>query len=243
MKGVIFGFAPDAVLVDLTHDVPPQEVRAGAHLLATAAPHFPPGTIHLAVVDPGVGTRRRALVVESQRALFVAPDNGLLSFAVPPGAAVATTDVSRSPVRRVPMSRTFHGRDLFAPVAAHLALGVPAARLGRPTSGMLRLRRVPVRRLGRALVGRVLWADRFGNLSTNVSAADLVAAGAFRGRGVSVTIDHHVLSLRGSYADVPVGRAVALVNSADHLEIAVHRGSAASTLGLGPGARVVVRPR
>ena len=243
MKGVVLGIAPQAVLVDLTHEVPPHDVRAGAFLLRSAASYFPPGTIHVAIVDPGVGTDRRALLVETRRAFFLAPDNGLVSLAVPARDVVRVLDVSRSPYRRATVSRTFHGRDVFAPVAGRLAAGVPPARLGHATRSMLRLRVPPVRGVGRQLTGQVLWRDRFGNLITNVTRSDLAAAGAFRGRGVSVTINDHALRLRGTYAAVPAGRAVALVNSSDLLEIAVNRGAAAAALGAGCGTRVTIRPR
>lgn len=243
MKGIILGIAPQAVLVDLMHEVPPHDVRAGALLLRSAVPYFPSGTIHIAIVDPGVGTGRRALLVETRNAFFLAPDNGLVSLAVPARDLVCVRDISRSPYRRRTVSRTFHGRDVFAPVAGRLAAGVLPARLGRPTRSMLRLRVPAVHRAGRQLIGQVLWSDRFGNLITNVGRTDLTAAGAFRSRGVSVTISDHVLRLCDAYAGVPAGRAVAVVNSADLLEIAVNQRSAATILGAGRGTRVTIRPR
>jgi S-adenosylmethionine hydrolase len=243
MKGVVLGIAPRAVLVDLTHEVPPQDVRAGAFLLQSATPYFPAGTIHVAIVDPGVGTNRRALLVETRDAFFLAPDNGLVSLAVAASDVVRLLDVSHSPYRRAVVSRTFHGRDVFAPVAGRLAAGIPPTRLGHSTRSMLRLRVPAVRAIGRQLIGQVLWSDRFGNLITNVRRRDLAAAGAFRSRGVSVTINDHALRLCGSYAAAMAGRAVALVNSSDLLEIAVNRGSAAAVLGAGRGARVTIQPR
>lgn len=243
MKGVILGVAPAAALVDLTHEVPPHDVWTGGYMLRLAVPSFPPGTIHIAVVDPGVGTSRRALLVETRRAFFLAPDNGIVSFAAKAADVVRVYDVSRSPYRLRPVSRTFHGRDVFAPVAAHLAAGVPPDRLGRPAHGMMRLHPPAARRAGRELRGQVIWIDRFANLVTNVTRADLAALGAFRGRRVSVTIQKYELLLRDSYAAAPVGRAVALVNSADLLEIAVNRGAAAEVLSAARGTRVTVRPR
>ena len=240
MKGVILGIAPDARIVDLTHEIPPQDVAAGALALATAAPHFPPGTIHVAVVDPGVGSRRRALLVETRAARFVGPDNGVLALAAPAARVLRTLDVSRSRARRRPVSATFHGRDVFAPVAAELARGTAPARLGVATRAMRRLRLPAVRRARGRLAGAVIWVDRFGNLVTNVGRTDLAA---FRGRRVSVTIDGHVLGIRRSYAAAPAGKALALVNSADLLEISVRDGSATAVLGLGRGARVVVEGR
>jgi S-adenosyl-L-methionine hydrolase (adenosine-forming) len=235
MKGVILGRVPDARIVDLTHAVPPQAVDAAAHVVRSAAPWFPSGTIHVAVVDPGVGTRRRALVVETTDACFVGPDNGVLSLAAPARAVRRIVDVSRSPVRLTPMSRTFHGRDLFAPVAAALALGIVAASLGKPAASMVRLRIQAARRTQGVVVGRVLWADGFGNLTTSITRQDLAS---FRGRRLSITIGPHVVPFRPSYASVPPGKPVALLNSCDLLEIAVNRGSAHDLLAIAPGTSV-----
>jgi S-adenosylmethionine hydrolase len=243
MKGVILTVAPDARVVDVTHEVPPQDVLAGGYMLRLAVPYFPPGTIHVAVVDPGVGTRRSALLVETRRAFFLAPDNGIVSIAARATDVVRIYDVSRSPYRLRPVSRTFHGRDVFASVAAHLAAGVAPTRLGRPVRRMVRLRAPAPRRSGRELRGQVIWIDRFSNLITNISRADLAGLGAFRGRDVSVTIHDHELRLRDSYAAAPPGRAVAIVNSADLLEIAVNRGAATEVLGALRGTRVIVRRR
>lgn len=239
MKGVILGLAPDARIVDLTHAVPPQEVAAGAHALRSAAPWFPPGTIHVAVVDPGVGTRRRALVVQTKDAYFVGPDNGLLSLAAPARAVRAIFDVSRSPRRLKPVSRTFHGRDVFAPIAAALASGMSTSHLGHEVRSMLRLRTPLVQRRGRGLHGEVLWADGFGNLTTNIARADLGGADFLRQR-LSITIGTHAVPFRSSYAAAPRGSALALLNSSDLLEVAVNGGSAAERFAAGPGTPIRV---
>lgn len=239
MKGVILRTARDAHLVDLTHAVPPQHVVAGALALWSAAAWFPPGTIHIAIVDPGVGSRRRALLVETADAYFIGPDNGLLSLAAPARAVRRVFDISRSRARLDPVSRTFHGRDVFAPVAAALAAGAAPHTLGRPVRTIERLRIPRVRRKGTTLRGEVLWIDGFGNLVTNVSTVDLASAG-FRGRILSITIGPHVVPFRTSYASAPSGSPVAVVNSSNLLEIAVNRGSAATHLESGPGTRVAV---
>ncbi len=239
MKGVILARAPEARIVDLTHAVPPQDVRAGAFLLRAAAPYFPAGTIHVAVVDPGVGGARRALVVATRTALFVAPDNGLVSLAAPAAEVRGTWDVSRSRARLATVSRTFHGRDVFAPVAAALARGVAPRTLGRRVRRIERLAWPRARRVGARTRGEVLWVDAFGNLISNVAERDLPLA-TFRTHRLSVTIGAHVLPLLETYADVPPGSALALVNSSGLVEIAVNRGSAARVLGLDRGARVVV---
>jgi S-adenosylmethionine hydrolase len=239
MKGVMLGIAPNVRIVDVTHAVPPQNVAAGAYALRSATPWFPPGTIHVAVVDPGVGTRRRALLVETAAAYFIGPDNGLLSLAAPMRTVRRIIDVSRSRYRLQPVSRTFHGRDVFAPVAAALAAGVEAAMLGRAVDAMQSLRTPRVRRRGPVLLGEVLWVDGFGNLTTNITRADLVGAD-FRGRRLSITIARHVVPFRPSYSGVPYGRPVAVMNSSDLVEIAVNRGSAADQLDVRLGARVRV---
>ena len=239
MKGVLLSLAPAARIVDLTHAIPPQNVAAGAHLLRSAAPWFPPGTIHIAVVDPGVGTRRRALLVETADAYFIGPDNGLLSLAVPARAVRRIIDVSHSRHRLRPVSGTFHGRDIFAPVAAALASGVEPEKLGRVVHGMQRLRAPLVRRRGPALLGEVLWVDGFGNLTTNIARVDLARA-HFQRRRLSITIGRYLVPFLPSYARVPLGRPVALMNSSDLLEIAVNHGSASDQLGVGPGSRVRV---
>jgi S-adenosylmethionine hydrolase len=261
MKGVMLAIAPHATIVDLTHEVPPQDVRAGAYLLHSAAGYFPRGTIHVVVVDPGVGTSRRALLVETRDGFFVAPDNGVLTLVAPPRRVVSVWDVSRSPVRRQPVSRTFHGRDLFAPVAAHLASGMPLARLGRRVRGFARLTLPVPGRRGRTLVGEVVWIDRFGNLITNLTEQEVTrltgrerrggrgARGAararsrgYRGRGVSVTIDGRAVPLLDAYGQALPGTVLALVNSAGLVEIAVNHGSAAVMLGATCGTRISIAP-
>ena len=191
MKGVVLGINPQANLVDLTHDVSPQNVLQGAFLLGTAWPYFPDGTIHLAVVDPGVGTERRALLLEGHGHLFLAPDNGILSFVLPQeetGTSPFQPYLARVPEGfrayaltdprywRHPVSDTFHGRDIFAPVAAHLSLGLAAEEVGEPVDSLIRLA-IPVPQWqGDRLLGHVLHIDRFGNVVTSVPA-EVLAGG------------------------------------------------------------------
>jgi S-adenosyl-L-methionine hydrolase (adenosine-forming) len=236
MKGVLLGIAPDLTIVDLTHEIPAQDVAGGARALADAVAFFPPGTVHVAVVDPGVGTARRALAIETGRGWLVGPDNGVLSLAAPPGDVVRVLDVSRAPVIRTPTSRTFHGRDVFAPVAAHLVAGVDPEALGRPAGRIVRLREPAPRRGRGTVVGRVVWVDRFGNLITNVTRDDLATVA----RPV-IEIGGRRVRLRAAYGEAAAGDVLALVNSADRLEIAVCGGSAAEELSLKPGATVSVR--
>ncbi len=239
VKGVILGINPAARLVDLTHAVPPQDVRAGSELLAEAWRVFPRGTVHLAVVDPGVGTARRAIAVAAGGHYFVGPDNGLLGFCFQlPGARAV---VLRNPrYRRSPVSRTFHARDVFAPAAAHCSRGVSLRALGPPLEDPVRLPpRGPRVRRGR-VTGEVIWVDRFGNLLTNVRAEDLAgdpAAWSLRiGRA-------RIPALVGTYGDCPAGGLGALLDSSGRVEIFVREGDAARRLGVGPGTPVSLRSR
>ncbi len=237
MKGVILRLVPQARIVDVTHGVPPQNVLVGAYAVRSAAGWFPRGTIHVAVVDPGVGTRRRALAVETRDGWLVGPDNGVLSLAAAAAGVRRIVDVSRSRWRLRPVSRTFHGRDVFAPIAAALATGVAPEELGTRVRAMHRLRIPAPRRRGGGLVGRVLWVDGYGNLTTNLAPARLAVA--FRGTRLSITIGGHVVPFRTSYAAVPAGHPVAVVNSADLVEIAVNGGSAAARFDAKPGTAIL----
>lgn len=239
MKGVMLGVCPDAALVDITHEVPPQDVLAGALALGAAADAFPNGTVFLAVVDPGVGSARRGIAARIGSHFFVGPDNGLLTMLwrdAGPGDAVELVEAR---FRRPVVSRTFEGRDRFAPAAAWLAAGTPITALG-PTVDDVRLLDVPDGRVeGGRLVGEVLGADRFGNLVTSIRRGPLEAFldGA---PGDVEAAGRPVGSVVGTYAEVPPGRACALIGSGDRLEIACNLGSARDALGLDRGAIVRV---
>lgn len=240
MKAVILGIAgPSVPLVDLTHRIPPQDVRAAVVRLAAAVPYFPPGTVHLAVVDPGVGSTRRPIVVASGGQLFVGPDNGLFTPFLQESGARAW--LLADPGYRLPrVSRTFHGRDIFAPAAAWLARGVPPERFGPEVLEPTVLRVADVRREGDALHGRVVLVDVFGNLITDIAEEHVRGLGV-DWRGVRVTCGpRQVRGLVASYADVADGDLLALFGSTGHVEIALNGGSAAAELGVAVGARVVV---
>src|SRR5438477_570077 len=232
------GRATTARVIALTHGIPPHDVLAGALVLRHSVPYFPRGTIHLAVVDPGVGSERRALCVETAGALLVGPDNGLLSLAAPRGEIRRITHLTEEHFFLSPRSATFHGRDVFAPVAAALAAATPVEKLGSEVRDMQRLDLPPVVREAHGLRAQVIYVDHFGNLTTNVSAADLAAlaihlpsigVGSVRLRGVAT-----------SYAAAQRGEPVAVVNSWGLLEIAVREGSARDRLGAGVGAAIVI---
>jgi S-adenosylmethionine hydrolase len=236
MKGVVLALNPQAVLVDVTHEVPPGDVRTGAFLLAHAVRYFPSGSVHVAVVDPGVGGRRRAIAVETRSGWLVGPDNGLLSLATR-GQRARTVELTARHFFRPEVSRTFHGRDVFAPVAAHLSLGVPLERLGPRVARPVALAWPRPSRRGRILVGEVVHVDRFGNLITNLEPRH-VAPGARLRAGAFAAV-----RLCASYDSVRPGELLAIVGSYGLVELAARDGSAAAALGLGRGDRVEVAPR
>ncbi|MGH7786504.1 MAG: SAM hydrolase/SAM-dependent halogenase family protein [Candidatus Binatia bacterium] len=237
MKGVALGICPAARLVDLTHAVPPQAVGLGALVLRSALDAFPDGTVHLAVVDPGVGSARAPVAVVTARAILVGPDNGLLA---PSAAHLGVTAVYRleAPAYfRQPVSQTFHGRDVFAPVAAHLAAGLDPSLLG-PPGALQAMDLAAPRQVDDALHGEVVYVDHFGNLVTNLPAA---ALRTFRASRVSVRIaEMTIAGLVSSYAAAAPGAPLAIIGSWDLLEVAVRDGDAAARLQVGIGAPVAV---
>jgi S-adenosylmethionine hydrolase len=236
MKGVIASRAPAATMIDLTHGVPPQDVFAGALVLQHAVPYFPTGTIHLAVVDPGVGSDRRALCIETATALLVGPDNGLLSLAAPAPAVRRIVHVTDARHFLAPRSHTFHGRDVFAPVAAALATGTDPGALGSVVTDIVRLAVPPIRTEGRRIRGEVIYVDGFGNLVTNVPESALAG---FPHGDVCITIaGARLRGIRACYAAVAPGDRLAVVNSWGLVEIAVREGSARDALAAGVGTPV-----
>ncbi len=243
MKGIILGICPEAILVDISHEVRPQAVRQAAYVLSTVTPHFPPGAVHLVVVDPGVGSDRRPVAVRSGRATYVAPDNGVLSLALavdPPQMAVHLRAAQ-------PISATFHGRDLFAPAAARLACGVNLAEMGEPISpaGLVALSSLSPQRLpGGSWLGQILHVDRFGNLISDIRdirCGPTIPAPERRPTQVVVWVGkERIAGVIRTYTDVAPGELVAYVGSSGHLEIAVRDGSAAARLGVGVGDAVRV---
>jgi hypothetical protein len=239
MKGVILSVNPSVTLVDLTHAVPPQDVRQGALVLEDVAPYFPPGTVHVAVVDPGVGTSRAILYAEIGPQRYVAPDNGLLSRlsrTTPPSRIVRLTNPD---YWLRPLSATFHGRDIMAPVAARLSLGLDATKLGETVESLVLLDWPPVRQSPGRIEGAILRIDSFGNLITNITAAMLATippGASMHATCQGRTIDAWVQT----YAQATAGNPVVLLGSSDHLEVAIAGGSAATVLRARVGDEVVV---
>ena len=250
MKGVILGIDPQATIVDLTHDVPPQDILQGAFLLGTSWRYFPPGTVHVAVVDPGVGTERKAVLVQGHGHTFLAPDNGLLSFVLSeeevesapflPYAGAAPTGfgvyaLTNPKYWRHPVSATFHGRDIFAPAATHLSLGISSSELGEPIDRITRLA-VPAPLWHRdSLLGHVVHIDRFGNVVTTIPEALLGT------EGPPITIEIGVQKIAGLSTTYAAREGlVALIGSHGYLEIAVRNGNAAQLLGTKVGDLVTI---
>lgn len=235
MKGVILGIARDVHLVDLSHEVPPQDVVEAIYLLEGAARFFPDGAIHLAVVDPGVGSARRALIVCTERARYVGPDNGLFTRPLAEPGAQAWA-LNRPEFWLPHVSRTFHGRDIFAPVAAHLANGAPPDEMGTPIADPVCLSIAgPTRAPGGALRGHVVHVDRYGNLITDVPAAWLPGGGwRCRIAGEAIT------GIGSTYAAADSGALLMLAGSGGMLEIAERDGNAARRLGVRAGEEVIL---
>ncbi len=236
MKGVIAAICPDAVVDDAAHDLPPGDVEAGAWALWRYWRLYPPGTVHVVVIDPGVGSARKALAVRADDRWLVAPDNGVLTRVLDEAAAWTAVAITERRYLREPVSRTFHGRDVFAPAAAHLATGVPLDAFGPAIAEPVRLALPRFTITPDGVTGAVVHVDRFGNLVTNipetwVSAGRVVVGGRDLG-GVFRT-----------YADVAPGELLALVGSAGLLEISVRDGNAAALLSLQRGAEVRVLSR
>jgi S-adenosyl-L-methionine hydrolase (adenosine-forming) len=229
--GVIAGIAPDARVVDVGHLVPAGDVRTGALVLAQTLPYFPTGSVHIGVVDPGVGTTRRAIVVSAGGHLLVGPDNGLLMWAARAlGGVDEVREITAPALIRARVSRTFHGRDVFAPVAAHLALGTPVAEVGPVLTD-------PVW-LPEPAPGEVLTVDHFGNVQLALSVAEVAGADALRVEAHGGT---YSIPLRGTFGDVPSGELVGYEDSAGLLALSVNGGDAARRLGVRAGDRVDVR--
>jgi hypothetical protein len=257
MKGVILSIAPDARLVDLSQDIAPQDVRQAAYVLHATYPFFPPRTVHLVVVDPGVGSARRAIALRTPKGTFVGPDNGVFSYIMAEQPVEAVVELADPRYQLPEVSHTFHGRDIFAPAAAHLAAGVPLDALGPPVPDPITLPLPQLAIDAEAISGEVLHTDHFGNVITSIGrltwrsdAPGLTLEPAFRSGREALTLrdDGRVRAggrvidgIHRAYASVERGELLALVGSGGFLEVAVREGSAAERLELRPGDPIVVQ--
>lgn len=243
MKGVIAAIAPGVPLIDLSHEIRPQDVEHGAYTLQIAVPYFPAKTIFCCVVDPGVGSQRRAIAVELGKWYFVLPDNGLLSHLLTPWPVQRAVSLTNLDYQLRQPSATFHGRDIFAPAAAHLAAGVPLEDLGEPLplAELRRLNLPPTRREGEQLYGSIMHIDRFGNLISTIHRQELADSHDWRVElsGTTINLPH----ISHTFADVAVGQPVAYIGSDGYLELALRNGNAAQEWGVGLGREVVLEKK
>jgi S-adenosyl-L-methionine hydrolase (adenosine-forming) len=240
MKGVIWGIAPQAQIADITHDIPPQNVRLGAYALWRAVPFFPPGSIHIAVVDPGVGTHRRPIGAQLGSQRFILPDNGLitpmLEDAEKAGQLIEIVHLNNPAYWLPDVSHTFHGRDIFAPTGAHLAAGVPLQDLGDPVTDPVRLEFSRPVKTAQGWTAHITIIDVFGNLTMDLPAKAIKDA-----EGITFSIRDHVIDgLVTSYGHRETGELIALVDSENYIEISVVNGNAARQLGAQIGDPVEV---
>jgi len=240
LKGVIWQIAPDAQVADITHNIAPQNILEGALLLGRAAPYFPPGTVHVAVVDPGVGTHRRPIAARLGEQYYVCPDNGLLTVLIERAAQLGETmqfvHLDRPQYWLPKVSNVFHGRDIFAPVAAHLANGVTLQEVGSPIQNAVRLRLPRPKAFSGGWKGEVIQIDVFGNLCTNLEESLIASLGDVQIQIAGQTIPH----LARTFGDGHPGDLVAMIDSSDRLSICVVNGSAARHLGASVGTPVTL---
>jgi S-adenosylmethionine hydrolase len=240
MKGVMLSINPEARIVDISHAIAPQNIAEGAFVLGEATRWFPRDSIHVAVIDPDVGTNRKIVFARAGDQQFICPDNGLLSYVCRDRQPEQAFEVVNRPLFRAEVSNTFHGRDIMAPVAAHLSLGLPAEQLGTPLRGLKLFDWPAVERRDNSIVGRILFADSFGNLITNVRRENL--PGDVELACVLVeSAKQRLGAIVKTYSDCPPGTPIALFGSSGQLEIAVARGNAGKQLGISIGQNVFVK--
>jgi S-adenosylmethionine hydrolase len=236
VKGVIYGINPETQVVDISHDIPPHDISAAALVLAGSCPHFPPETVHLAVVDPGVGSSRKGILAVTKRYRYVAPDNGILSLALQGEEVCALFSLEAERYFRSPISPTFHGRDIFGPVAAWLSRGVEPHHFGPRLQSWSRLENLTSDRTSEGfLEGRVLHIDRFGNIVTSFSAEALREIGVVERLVYFALKEERIACQVEFYAQGPIDQPFFLLGSSGYYEIAARERSAAQLLAVSPG--------
>jgi S-adenosylmethionine hydrolase len=240
MKGIILGLCPEAVIVDISHEVHKFDVKMGAFLLHQAAPYFPKGTIHTVVVDPGVGTARRRIIVEGGHSLFVGPDNGVFALAIQRESFVKAVEITEKKFMLPNPSPTFDGRDIFAPVSAHLACGVRIEEFGDIVSSIVTppYSRPTIQK--DKIVGEVLAIDDFGNIITNIPYRLLHLFKAGEGALFRVKVDatSETMKLSRTYGNVPIGTSVLVVGSSNFLEVSINQGSSSNLFQADVGSKI-----
>lgn len=240
LKGVILSINPDVNIIDITHRVLAHDVLDGALTIGQAYKYFPPKTIHLVVVDPGVGTPRRPVLVAGDQHYFIAPDNGVLSSVYDQSEALYVWNITSEHYFRNPVSNTFHGRDIFAPVAAWLSKSWQSSSFGEPITDFVRFALPKPKVVGDLIKGAVLRVDHFGNLITNITAEDVPALVAIDGKFTIRLGNGQVSKVVQTFAQGAPGEVVGIIGSSGFLEISVNKGNAARTLAAARGAEVTV---
>ena len=239
MKGVIYAINPDATIIDISHDIGSQDVSSASFLLGASYKYFPSGTVHLVVVDPGVGSQRRAVAVETEKYFFVAPDNGVLTRALAQEEVIRSVDLTNSEYFLHEVSSTFHGRDIFAPVAAHLSLGIDIEALGVEIDDLAQIPLSKPKVTQNGIKGSVIHIDKFGNLITDITRE--LFETVFSERQFVIKIAQIKLDrISHSYADIPAGHPLAIFDSFGNLEIAVNSANASKALGIHAGDDVCI---
>ncbi|MGB9914510.1 MAG: SAM hydrolase/SAM-dependent halogenase family protein [Candidatus Bathyarchaeales archaeon] len=242
MKAVILNICPNAAIIDITHEIEKFNFRMGAYMLASAAPYFPSGTVHVAVVDPGVGTKRRPIIIETKHSFFVGPDNGILILAAAKQGIVCIHELTNPRFMLPKVSFTFHGRDIFAPAAAHLLNGVKPEEFGPEICDAVHPEFAEVTEKNGALTGEVLHVDGFGNIITNISENELTHIDVKTALNVDLAGRKMKLRFCRAYGEAGLQEPLALIGSHGFLEIALNQGNAAKEFNVGVGAKVAVLP-
>lgn len=237
MKGVILGINPNATLIDVTHEIQKFNVRMGAFVLASVTPYFPKGTVHLAVIDPSVGTERRAIAIQTKQGYFVGPDNGVLVLAAQQQDIEHIYQLSNQKYMRPEVSSTFHGRDIFAPAAAHLDKGVDPSAFGPEVTDVIKPDFVSVKQSNGSFLGEVLHIDSFGNIITNINEKLVPTA---EKAIVQTPVTHIEIKVAKTYAQAKLGEPIALIGSHSFMEIALNQASAAERFHLKAGDKIAV---
>ncbi|HGE70891.1 TPA: hypothetical protein ENX78_08660 [Candidatus Poribacteria bacterium] len=240
MKGVIYSINPKAIITDITHDINPYNLLGAAFIFNSVYSFFPKGTVHVVVVDPGVGSERRPLAIETENYYFVAPDNGVLSLALEKEKVLKIVELSKPQYFLNNISNTFHGRDIFAPVSANLSLGVKLDLMGNRLNDIVKISAPEPKALKDEIIGEIIYIDRFGNLITNISM-DLIEKLSANKRIVIIVGNKTIQKISRSYADVPVGKPLAIYNSFGNLEIAVNSANASKILNVQKGDTVTIQ--
>lgn len=238
MKAVILKINPNARIVDISHQIEKFNIRMGAYVLAAAVPYFPKGTVHVAVIDPGVGTKRKPILIEAKNSFFIGPDNGVLALAAKNQGVIHVYEIADPKFMLPRISATFHGRDVFAPAAAFLSKGIHPSKFGPEIRGFIVPKFAKIVRKGDTFVGEVIHVDGFGNIITNFTVKHLEASNVKEAVRLKIKNTELTLKLCRAYAEVEPQKPLAIIGSHDFLEISINMGNAAKTFDVKVGDKV-----